>query len=199
MIFVFYIGIPRFPPPASTGQRLLLTLLPSLPPSFSFSGFSHKIQTLLHKVLESLLSLSLHEGLFALIKEKQIDAYNNIALARPDEHGQMFLSLLLTEGRWAWRDKLRRVEGMQMGDLAAFHKEMLGRQNCVKVGVFGNVSEESALGVGEQVERLLRRNGRFEPLSPSVQVITLTLTEGRTEGKKEEGRVCGYWCESVHA
>jgi len=59
---------------------------------------------------------------------------------------------------------------MEVGDLALFHKEMLGRENSVKVGVFGNVSRESALGVGEQVERLLRRNGRFEALSPSVQV-----------------------------
>lgn len=73
---------------------------------------------------------------------------------------------------------------MEMGDLASFHKEMLGRQNSVKVGVFGNVSEESALGIGEQVERLLRRNGRFEPLSPSVQV-------------REGGRMCGDYCESM--
>lgn len=35
-------------------------------------------QTLLHKVLEALLALNLHEGLFALAKEKAIDAYRNV-------------------------------------------------------------------------------------------------------------------------
>ena len=69
---------------------------------------------------------------------------------------------------------------MEVGDLALFHKDMLGRENCVKIGVFGNVSRESALGVGEQVERLLRRNGRFEALSASVKV----RQEGREEGRK---------------
>jgi len=75
---------------------------------------------------------------------------------------------------------------MEVGDLALFHKEMLGRENSVKVGVFGNVSRESALGVGEQVERLLRRNGRFEALSPSVQV--------RERGRDGWGKLFSIWC-----
>jgi secreted Zn-dependent insulinase-like peptidase len=70
--------------------------------SLRFSGFSHKIQTLLHKVLEALLALNLHEGLFALAKEKAIDVYRNVKLARPDEHCAIYLALLLIEGRWDW-------------------------------------------------------------------------------------------------
>ncbi len=139
--------------------------------SLRFTGFSHKIQTLLHKVLESLLALDLHESLFRLSKEKAMDAYKNIKMARPDEHGAIFLSLLLTEGRWAWRDKLRRVEGLEVADLAQYHHELLNTAS-VKVGVFGNVSRESALGVGEQVERLLRRNPKFAALTPSLQPST---------------------------
>ena len=139
--------------------------------SLRFNGYSHKIQTLLHKVLESLLALDLQEGLFRLSKEKAIDAYKNIALARPDEHCAIYLSLLLTEGRWDWRDKLRRVESLELSDLANFHHEVLNTSS-VRVGVFGNIARECALGIGESVERLLKRNPKFSALSPSLQPVT---------------------------
>lgn len=158
--------------------------------SHRFSGFSHKVQTLLHKVLESVLTTDIHDALFRLTREKAIDAYRNIALARPDEHGQMFLSLLLTEGRWAWKEKLQRLESLQAEDLAHFHRELMAR-NSVTLGVFGNVSEESALGLGELVERLMRRNGRFEPLCPSLQV--------RGRGRGMDGRPIGGRHQSVTA
>jgi secreted Zn-dependent insulinase-like peptidase len=38
----------------------------------TFSGFSHKLQTLVHRVLESLIQLSIQEKLFALCKERAI-------------------------------------------------------------------------------------------------------------------------------
>lgn len=53
-------------------------------------------------MLEALLALNLHEGLFALAKEKAVDAYRNVKLARPDEHCAIYLALLLIEGRWDW-------------------------------------------------------------------------------------------------
>ena len=92
--------------------------------SLRFSGFSHKLQTLLHRVLESLLSINMQEGLFTLSKEKAIDAYRNIRLARPDEHCSIYLSLLLTEGRWDWRDKLERVRSLDLHDLASYHRQV---------------------------------------------------------------------------
>ena len=44
--------------------------------------------------------------------------------------------------------------------------------STVKVGVFGNVGQESAVGIAEQVERLLRRNPKFSSLTPSLQPVT---------------------------
>lgn len=92
--------------------------------SLRFTGFSHKLQTLLHKVLESLLSLNMQESLFNLSKEKAIDAYRNIRMARPDEHCSIYLSLLLTEGRWDWRDKLERVQSLDLHDMASYHRQV---------------------------------------------------------------------------
>lgn len=50
--------------------------------SLRFRGFSHKLQSLLFKVLESLVALHLHEGLFQLAKEKALDAYRNVKVCK---------------------------------------------------------------------------------------------------------------------
>jgi hypothetical protein len=72
----------------------------------------------------------------------------------------------------ARRDKLRRVQGVEIGDLTTFHHELLSTAS-VKVGCFGNLSKESAMGVAESVDRILKRNPKFSlTRTPSVQPIT---------------------------
>ena len=89
-----------------------------------FSGFSHKLQTLVNRVTESFLTLNVQEGLFSVVKEKACQAYHNVSLKRADEHASLWLSLLLQEGKWNWRDKLDRAQTVDAGELEAFHKQV---------------------------------------------------------------------------
>ena len=43
------------------------------------------------------------------------------------------------------RDKLRRVQGLDIADLSNYHHELLSTSS-VRVGVFGNVSQEAGVG-----------------------------------------------------
>eukprot|EP00952_Eustigmatos_sp_NYUAD-ZCMA_P011788 47696-Eustigmatos_ZCMA.PRE.1 len=70
-----------------------------------------------------MLGLEVQEKLFALVKEKSVDAYRNVALLRPDEHGSLLLGLVTTEGRWDWRDKLQRAQRIELHDLQTFQRQ----------------------------------------------------------------------------
>lgn len=43
------------------------------------------------------------------------------------------------------RDKLRRVQGLDIADLSNYHHELLSTSS-VRVGVFGNISQEAGVG-----------------------------------------------------
>jgi hypothetical protein len=66
------------------------------------------------------------------VSVSSLQGYRNLAMARPDEHCGRDLSLVLTEGRWDWRDKLDRAQALDLQDLTAFHKQVRAPDNPPK-------------------------------------------------------------------
>lgn len=66
----------------------------------SISGYSHKQQVLLEKILELMFNFEFDPKRFEIIKEQLLRSLKNFKAEQPYQHAVYYLALILTEHAW---------------------------------------------------------------------------------------------------
>lgn len=80
-----------------------------LPFQLSISGYSHKQQILLSKVIDQLFNFEFCPKRFEIIKEQMHRALKNFNAEQPYQHAVYYLALILTEHAWTKQELIDAV------------------------------------------------------------------------------------------
>lgn len=81
-------------------------------PQLSISGYSHKQQILLSKVIDQLFNFKFCPKRFEIIKEQMHRALKNFNAEQPYQHAVYYLALILTEHAWTKQELIDAVSCM---------------------------------------------------------------------------------------
>ncbi|OWY99758.1 Insulin-degrading enzyme [Phytophthora megakarya] len=118
-------------------------------------GYSHKLPTLLCKVLQQMLEMTkaeyqYEEAVFERVKDRTKRMYENFFLEEPYQHAVHVSSQLLEISRWSVDDKIRAIEHLTLMDLVA-HSQFIFQQVFVEGFFYGNLEQNAAQPLMQQV------------------------------------------------
>lgn len=124
---------------------------------FFVEGYSQKLPILLAKVLHQLVDMTKpgHEfapAVFERIKDRTKRMYENFFLEEPYQHCVYAGSVLLEASKWSVDDKLRAIEQLTLGDLAA-HAQGLFQQLFIESFFYGNLDAAESNAIMADVLR----------------------------------------------
>lgn len=161
--------------------------------SLSISGYSHKTQVLLSKVIEQMFDFNFCPKRFEIIKEQLYRSLKNFNAEQPYQHAVYYLALILTEHAWTKQELVDAVSckylcsaiekyhsinhltlcySFQMPRnivitterLVQYIKDFLSRMH-VECLIHGNVNNQQALHLSNIVEQKLQMtNAKTLPL-----------------------------------
>lgn len=82
----------------------------------SVSGYSHKQQVLLERILDQLFKFEFDEKRFDIIKEQLLRALQNFKAEQPYQHAVYYLALILTEHAWTKQELIDAVKCKSTGN-----------------------------------------------------------------------------------
>uniref|UniRef100_A0AAV1UPF1 Insulin-degrading enzyme n=1 Tax=Peronospora matthiolae TaxID=2874970 RepID=A0AAV1UPF1_9STRA len=111
-------------------------------------GYSHKLPSLLYKVLQQMLEMTkadfrFEEAVFERVKDRTKRMYENFFLEEPYQHAVHVCSQLLDTSRWSVEDKIRAAGHLSLPDLAA-HSRLIFQQVFVEGFFYGNLQQSAA-------------------------------------------------------
>uniref|UniRef100_K3W5F3 Insulin-degrading enzyme n=1 Tax=Globisporangium ultimum (strain ATCC 200006 / CBS 805.95 / DAOM BR144) TaxID=431595 RepID=K3W5F3_GLOUD len=111
-------------------------------------GFSHKLSSLLFKVLNVMMSLtkdkySFQDAIFERVKDRTKRMYENFFLEEPYQHAVYGSSLLLESAKWSVEDKIQAIQCLTVRDLSA-HAQVLFQQVFIEGFFYGNLQRSVA-------------------------------------------------------
>ncbi|ETI31658.1 hypothetical protein F443_21400 [Phytophthora nicotianae P1569] len=118
-------------------------------------GYSHKLPTLLCKVLQQMLEMTKTEykyedAVFERVKDRTKRMYENFFLEEPYQHAVHVCSQLLEVSKWSVDDKIRAIEHLSLSDLAS-HSQFIFQQVFVEGFLYGNLQQNAAPPLMQQV------------------------------------------------
>lgn len=75
----------------------------------SISGYSHKQQILLEKILDQMFKFDFDVKRFEIIKEQLLRSLMNFKVEQPYQHAVYYLALILTEHAWTKQELMDAV------------------------------------------------------------------------------------------
>ncbi|KAL3664821.1 hypothetical protein V7S43_010001 [Phytophthora oleae] len=118
-------------------------------------GYSHKLPTLLFKVLEQMLEMTkaeykYEEAVFERVKDRTKRMYENFFLEEPYQHAVHVCGQLLEVSKWSVEDKIRAIGYLTLSDLAS-HSQFIFQQVFVEGFLYGNLQQSAASPLMQQV------------------------------------------------
>jgi insulysin len=134
------------------------------------SGYSHRVSTLLERILSSIDTLPqfLTSDILDRIIEKTRNQFSAFLVAQPYQHAIYATDLCLEDPKWRMQDRLAALEDVTLDDLLYFSSRILRRFH-VEMLVHGNVTAQQALVFSEMLLK------RWEPQLP-LQLPSLRVT-----------------------
>ncbi|KDP26059.1 hypothetical protein JCGZ_21092 [Jatropha curcas] len=132
------------------------------------AGYNDKLKTLLEAVIGKIAKFYVNLERFAVIKEKLVKEYENKKFQQPHHHATYYCSLLLSEQKWPWMEKLEALPHLDAEDLAKFTPVMLSRA-FLECYIAGNIECSEAVSIVQYVEDVFFKgeNPICQPLFPS--------------------------------
>lgn len=133
----------------------------------TFSGFSDKLRDLVRVVFQVLLSPTMTQSAFAVIKDELVREYRNLNL-KPSMKARYLRLQLLERAAFSVEDKIRVLSEVQLDDVVHFKDAVMW--NCevtLRSLVHGNITCADAIALQMDVETALDElTLRAPPLSP---------------------------------
>ena len=139
-----------------------------------FSGYNHKVNVLVSRILDAIVSLAerLDGSLFDRIKDKVEKQFMHFFFAQPYQHAFYGGDLCLEEKKWTVQDKMEALASITRSDMIAFSKRLLNRLQ-LEFLIHGNTSREEALTIAGFFIDKLFQSAPFEATLPSLRVVEL--------------------------
>ncbi|XP_025191537.1 insulin-degrading enzyme-like [Melanaphis sacchari] len=129
------------------------------------SGFNHKLQILLEKTINKLLTFKIDPLRFEILKEELIRDLKNIDMEQPSRSAMRYNSVILSEDVWAPNKLLATINDVQIKDIEEFIDKFFSHM-FMEALVYGNIDKPKALELIHILETpFLGRNG-FRKLLP---------------------------------
>lgn len=136
-------------------------------------GFSHKLSTLLFKVLHAMMNMTkdtykFEEAIFERVKDRTKRMYENFFLEEPYQHAVYSSSLLLESAKWSVEDKIQAIQRLTIRDLSMY-AQLVFQQVFIEGFFYGNLERSAASPLMQNVVKEFRfgtARGSF-PILPS--------------------------------
>ncbi|KAG0345952.1 Insulinase (Peptidase M16) [Podila humilis] len=137
-------------------------------------GYNDKALLLLERVIQKLKTLAVDRDRFLVLQEQLERQYMNFGIESPHTLAQYYMTQLLQERSWTYKEKLEEVKVLTPVDIQVFYPQLLSRLhiNCL---VHGNMDEVQTLEACSLVENTLvpRPLTRSEILPPRSVLLPL--------------------------
>ncbi|KAI0564782.1 Insulinase (Peptidase M16) [Gracilaria domingensis] len=140
-------------------------------------GYNHRIDVLLEAVFRKIASLEVDPIRFAMQKDHLQRSYQNFAKAQPYSRAMYNTCSLLEEPRWHVSECLSALmdDRVTPERMAVYAKEMCKRAHIMAL-VTGNIAQESAIGMIENVHSILRYTPTKDYEHVTRRVVQLPFT-----------------------
>eukprot|EP00850_Spirogloea_muscicola_P004518 SM000019S05062 [mRNA] locus=s19:764487:772283:+ [translate_table: standard] len=134
----------------------------------SVSGYSHKLMTLLEKILSKAFAFDFTDDRFHNVQETTFKDYLNFKYNQPYYHGIYSMSYLLEHETWHILEYTHALPELGPEDLRAFYPKLL-YQSFFECFVAGNFLSNEAVVIFDKVESMLQGSSvvRSKPLFAS--------------------------------
>ncbi|XP_050431882.1 insulin-degrading enzyme isoform X2 [Adelges cooleyi] len=154
----------------ATRASLHLVIKPS---SYGFkmqlSGFNHKLDILLKKTIDKLLTFKSDPLRFDIIKEEKIRDLKNIAMEQPYHSAMRYNSVILSEAAWTPNELLASLEDVKIENIEEFTGKFLSNMFMESL-IYGNIDKAKALDLIQILETPFTTRQGFRKLLPRQMV-----------------------------
>eukprot|EP00249_Psilotum_nudum_P021715 c28217_g1_i1 orf=297-3335(+) len=120
----------------------------------SVSGYNHKLDVLLQKIIQRIIEFTVKEDRFIIVKEKVLRDCLNFRFQQPYHQALYYSSLLLEHRKWHINDCIEIVPSLKAADLSTFFPRILDRL-FLECYVAGNLTSDEAVLLIENTENCL--------------------------------------------
>ncbi|CAA0837441.1 Zinc-metallopeptidase- peroxisomal [Striga hermonthica] len=114
-------------------------------------GYNHKLNLLLHTVINQIAKFEVKPERFAVIKELVTKEYQNLKFQQPYQQAMYYCSLILEDQAWPWADELEVLPNLQAEDLVKFYPLMLS-STFLEFYAAGNLKATEAESMIKDIE-----------------------------------------------
>lgn len=134
--------------------------------NLSAKGYSDKLDVLLKKVIEKLVSFKVDPKRYEILKELYGRGLRNFHAEQPHQHAVYFTSVLMSELLWTQEELLDALDEVTYEKVTAFLPQLLSKL-YIEGLVYGNVTKQKALDMVTGVENILKEHAGTKELLPS--------------------------------
>ncbi|KAL7290058.1 hypothetical protein TKK_0015787 [Trichogramma kaykai] len=135
------------------------------------SGYDHKLDVLLEKVMERLMNFDYEEERFEILKENYIRNLKNFEAEQPYQHVAYYLAVLLSEQVWVKNELLNATPLLTYERVRQFAPLLMSKMHIESL-IHGNFTRDEALRMGKIVENKIISNlPDLTPLLPRQMVL----------------------------
>ncbi|XP_033214183.1 insulin-degrading enzyme isoform X2 [Belonocnema kinseyi] len=153
--------------------------------TLAVGGYDHKQLVLLEKIMDKMVSFSIDEKRFEILKENFIRGLKNFEAEQPYQHAVYYLAVLLAEQVWVKDELLDASSRLTVESVREFIPQLLTKMH-VECLIHGNVTRDEALKTAGLIQSKLTNpneshKGTIIPLLPSQLVLfrEVDLEHGR--------------------
>ncbi|KAJ8667813.1 hypothetical protein QAD02_009476 [Eretmocerus hayati] len=148
--------------------------------SLIVTGYDHKLDVLLEKILDRMVNFKVDEKRFEILKENYIRGLKNFEAEQPYQHAAYYLAVLLSEQVWVKNELLSACSFLTADRVRQFIPQLMSKMH-VEFLVHGNVTKSEALKTAKLVEtKLISSVQDISPLLPKQLLLhrELQLPDG---------------------
>ncbi|KAL4232280.1 hypothetical protein ACF0H5_009851 [Mactra antiquata] len=134
--------------------------------NLSVKGYSDKLDVLLKKIVEKMVSFKIDPKRFEILKEMYCRSLKNFHAEQPHQHAVYFTSVVMSELLWTQEELLDSLEEVTLDKLNAFLPQLFSRM-YIEGLVYGNVTKQNAFDMTSVVEDVLKKEMLTKELLPS--------------------------------
>lgn len=134
--------------------------------TLSVKGYSDKVDVLLRKVVEKLVTFKPDPKRYEILKELYGRSLRNFHAEQPHQHAVYFTSVLMSELLWTQEELLDALDEVTYDKVTNFLPQLLSKL-YIEGLVYGNITKQKALEMTERMETILKEQAGTRELLPS--------------------------------
>lgn len=137
--------------------------------SLTVRGYSDKLDVLLNKIVQKMVSFNIDKKRFEILKEAYGRSLRNFYAEQPHQHAVYFTTVVMSELMWTQEEMLYCLEEVTVEKLELFLPQLFSKM-YIEGLVYGNVTREKAVEMTEMIEGILRDKVMTKELLPSQKL-----------------------------